>query len=44
VRRELAWEPCFDLKATLADSYTNDYTLRLPTSPDFSGDEPLLAG
>jgi nucleoside-diphosphate-sugar epimerase len=44
VRRELAWEPGFDLEATLVDSYTNDYALRLPTSPDFSADEALLAG
>ena len=44
VRRELAWEPSFDLEATLVDSYANDYALRLPTSPDFSADEALLAG
>ncbi len=42
VRRELAWEPAFDLEATLADSYSNDYALRMPTTPDFSGDEALL--
>jgi nucleoside-diphosphate-sugar epimerase len=42
VRRELAWEPAFDLEATLADSYANDYALRMPTTPDFSGDESLL--
>ncbi len=34
----------FDLEATLVDSYTNDYALRLPTSPDFSADKALLAG
>ncbi len=28
VRRELAWEPAYDLEATLADSYANDYALR----------------
>ena len=44
VRRELAWEPRFDAEACLADSYSNDYAKRLPTSPDFSGDEALLAG
>jgi nucleoside-diphosphate-sugar epimerase len=44
VRRELAWEPTFDLESTLADSYTNDYALRMPTSPDFSADGALLAG
>ncbi|MFO7629181.1 MAG: 3-beta hydroxysteroid dehydrogenase, partial [Prochlorococcaceae cyanobacterium] len=43
VRRELAWEPEFDLEATLADSYTNDYARLLPTSPDFSGDEALMS-
>jgi len=42
VRRELAWEPTYDLEATLADSYSKDYALRMPTSPDFSGDEALL--
>ena len=42
VRRELAWEPAFDLEATIADSYTNDYALRTPTSPDFSADEALI--
>ncbi|MEX1317138.1 MAG: NAD-dependent epimerase/dehydratase family protein [Synechococcaceae cyanobacterium] len=43
VRRELAWEPLFDLEATLADSYANDYALRQSSAPDFSGDEVLLA-
>ena len=42
VRLELAWEPAFDLEATLADSYANDYALRMPTAPDFSADEALL--
>ena len=42
VRRELAWEPRFDLEAGLADSYANDYAKRMPTKPDFSGDEGLL--
>jgi nucleoside-diphosphate-sugar epimerase len=42
VRRELAWEPAFDLDATLADSYTNDYALRPPAAPDFSGDAALI--
>jgi nucleoside-diphosphate-sugar epimerase len=42
VRRELAWEPEYDLAATLADSYANDYALQMPTSPDFSGDAALL--
>jgi nucleoside-diphosphate-sugar epimerase len=43
VRRELAWEPQFDLDATLADSWAHDYALRMPTSPDFSADAALLA-
>ncbi|MEA5441570.1 NAD-dependent epimerase/dehydratase family protein [Cyanobium gracile] len=42
VRRELAWEPAFDLEATLADSYTNDYALRPAATPDFSADAALL--
>jgi nucleoside-diphosphate-sugar epimerase len=44
VRRELAWEPAFDLEATLADSYTNDYAIRPAGAADFSADEALLAG
>lgn len=44
VRRELAWEPQFDAEACLVDSYAHDYAQRMPTSPDFSGDEALLAG
>ncbi len=43
VQRELAWSPCFDLDAGLADSFGNDYALRGPTTPDFSSDEALLA-
>jgi nucleoside-diphosphate-sugar epimerase len=43
-QRELAWSPCFDLEAGLADSFSNDYSLRGPTTPDFSSDETLLAG
>jgi nucleoside-diphosphate-sugar epimerase len=42
VRRELAWEPAFDLAATLADSYANDYALRPAGTPDFSADAELL--
>ena len=44
LRRELAWEPAFDLDATLADSFANDYNLQGPTQPDFAADEALLAG
>ncbi len=40
-QRELAWQPVFDLDATLADSYAGDYALRPPSQPDFSGDEAL---
>jgi nucleoside-diphosphate-sugar epimerase len=41
VRRELAWQPAFDLEATLADSWENDYQ-RLPRLEcDFSADEVL---
>lgn len=42
VRRELAWEPAFDLESTLADSFRNDYALRMPGDPDFSGDAALI--
>ncbi|MFM7514569.1 MAG: 3-beta hydroxysteroid dehydrogenase, partial [Cyanobium sp.] len=42
VRRELAWEPEFDLQATLADSFAHDYARTMPTSPDFSADEALI--
>ena len=44
VRRELAWEPMFDVEAILADSWSQDYALRAAGEPDFSGDEALLAG
>jgi hypothetical protein len=30
------------VEAALEDSYTNDYALRMPTSPDFSGDAALI--
>ncbi|MEB3351860.1 MAG: NAD-dependent epimerase/dehydratase family protein [Cyanobacteriota bacterium] len=42
VRRELAWEPAFDLAATMADSYSNDYALRPASTPDFSADQALM--
>jgi len=42
VRRELAWEPAYDLERTLADSYAHDYALRMPTEPDFSADAALI--
>jgi nucleoside-diphosphate-sugar epimerase len=44
VQRELAWTPVFDVERSLADSFTNDYAKHMPTSPDFSSDEALLAG
>jgi nucleoside-diphosphate-sugar epimerase len=43
VQRELAWTPRYSVEAALEDSYTNDYALRMPTSPDFSGDAALIA-
>jgi nucleoside-diphosphate-sugar epimerase len=42
VQRELAWTPRYSVEAALQDSYTNDYALRMPTSPDFSGDAALV--
>jgi nucleoside-diphosphate-sugar epimerase len=42
VQRELAWTPTYSVEAALVDSYTNDYAGRMPTSPDFSGDEALI--
>jgi nucleoside-diphosphate-sugar epimerase len=44
VQRELAWTPEYDVERSLADSFANDYARRMPTSPDFSSDEALLAG
>ena len=42
LHRELAWQPRFDLSASLADSYQLDYTKTASESPDFSADEALL--
>jgi nucleoside-diphosphate-sugar epimerase len=42
VQRELAWTPAYSVEQAMADSYTNDYALRMPTSPDFSSDEALI--
>ena len=42
VQRELAWQPAFDLDRGLADSFTNDYAKRMPTTVDFSLDRALL--
>jgi nucleoside-diphosphate-sugar epimerase len=42
LQRELAWQPQFDLAASLADSYRLDYTSTASASPDFSADAALL--
>jgi nucleoside-diphosphate-sugar epimerase len=42
LRRELAWEPAYDLEATLADSWTREHSQRPPGEPDFSGDAALI--
>lgn len=42
VQRELAWTPAYSVEAALVDSYANDYAGRMPTTPDFSGDEALI--
>ena len=42
VQRELAWTPTYSVEQAMADSYANDYAMRLPTSPDFSGDAALI--
>jgi nucleoside-diphosphate-sugar epimerase len=42
VRSELAWSPAYDVERSLADSYANDYALRMPTAPDFSADAALI--
>ena len=42
VQRELAWTPAYSVEQAMVDSYTNDYAGRMPTRPDFSGDEALI--
>lgn len=42
LQRELAWQPRFDLLASLRDSFEQDYAQTSDVSPDFSGDEALL--
>lgn len=42
VQKELAWQPRFDLSASLADSFQLDYKLAPTSAPDFSADETLL--
>lgn len=41
LQRELAWQPTFDLSASLRDSYQLDYAQSEIAPPDFSGDETL---
>ena len=41
-RRELAWEPVFDLESGLADSHLNDYARRQNHSLEFNDDSRLL--
>ncbi|MEB3361490.1 MAG: NAD-dependent epimerase/dehydratase family protein [Synechococcaceae cyanobacterium] len=42
LRRELAWEPTFDLEATLVDSWTREHAQRPAGNPDFSSDAALI--
>jgi nucleoside-diphosphate-sugar epimerase len=43
LQRELAWEPSFDLAASLADSYHLDYAQTPENTPDFSADTALFS-
>jgi nucleoside-diphosphate-sugar epimerase len=43
LQRELAWEPSFDLAASLADSYRLDYAQMPQNTPDFSADAALFS-
>ena len=42
IQKELNWQPKFDLKAGLKDSYENDYLISNKDATDFSGDEILI--
>jgi nucleoside-diphosphate-sugar epimerase len=42
LQRELAWQPRFDLVASLTDSFQNDYAQAALPPPDFSADDALL--
>jgi dTDP-glucose 4,6-dehydratase len=42
LQRELAWQPRFDLLASLRDSYQDDYALQTMPAPDFQADDALL--
>ena len=43
LQRELAWEPSFDLAASLADSYRLDYAQTPEKTPDFTADAALFS-
>jgi len=42
LQRELAWQPQFDLAASLTDSYRMDYVQNDMSTPDFPADDALL--
>lgn len=42
LQRELAWQPQFDLAASLTDSYELDYAQQDMSTPDFQADDALL--
>jgi nucleoside-diphosphate-sugar epimerase len=42
LQRELAWQPQFDLAASLTDSYQMDYAQQDMPTPDFHADDALL--
>ncbi len=42
VKKDLKWEPRFDLEKGFDDSYKNDYLLLTSNNPDFSADEKLF--
>ena len=42
LRKELAWEPQFDLDAGLHDSYSKDHSQRPNAEVDFSRDDSLF--
>lgn len=42
LQRELAWQPQFDLAASLKDSYQHDYAQQDRHPPDFRADDALL--
>ncbi|MBM5816421.1 MAG: NAD-dependent epimerase/dehydratase family protein [Cyanobacteria bacterium K_Offshore_surface_m2_239] len=44
LQRELAWQPRFDLLASLRDAHQMDVVQQTLTAPDFQADDALLAG